>query len=237
MRGAASLTDLQPAAARCGRRGGGQCGGKARAAHDEWLGWDDAKRGTQLNGIVCNSRFLILPTVRVKHLGSHVLGQLTRPIAADWQQRYSHAPWLMETYVEATRSGTVYRAANWIEVGMTAGRGRQDSAGKGGLRPNGCFSIRYRALPSSACAGESRRRWRAGCTANSAAPSSVIAGWRSGSCSLAAPSSASRRPISRRLAAHPPPPRRPIGFFDHDRVTMDALLEPHHQATIDRMRR
>jgi hypothetical protein len=62
-----------------------------------------------------------------------VLGQLARRIAGDWRQRYGTAPWLMETYVEATRSGTVYRAANWIEIGMTTGRGRQDRAGKGGL--------------------------------------------------------------------------------------------------------
>ncbi len=100
------------------------------SARDEWLGWDDAMRDANLSGIVCNSRFLILPTVRVKHLASHVLAQLARRIAGDWRERYGLSPWLMETYVDAARSGTSYRAANWIEAGMTAGRGRQDSAHK-----------------------------------------------------------------------------------------------------------
>lgn len=79
-----------------------------------------------LQAIVCNSRFRIPPSVQVKHFAPHVLGQLVRCIGADWRQRYGITPWLMETCVEATRSGTAYRAANWIEVGMTAGRGRQD---------------------------------------------------------------------------------------------------------------
>jgi hypothetical protein len=69
--------------------------------------------------------------------GRALLGSLARRIAGDWQRRYGTAPWLMETYVEAaveaTRSGTVCRAANWIEVGMTGSRGRQDRAGKGGV--------------------------------------------------------------------------------------------------------
>ena len=66
-------------------------------ARDQWLGWDDAKRGEHLAGIVCNSRFLILPTVQVDHLASHVLGQLTRRIVGDWQEKYGIKPWLMET--------------------------------------------------------------------------------------------------------------------------------------------
>ena len=79
-----------------------------------------------LAGIVCNSRFLILPTVRVKHLASHVLGQLTRRIGRDWRDRYGFTPWLLETCVELRHAGTSYRAANWIEVGATQGRGRMD---------------------------------------------------------------------------------------------------------------
>ena len=69
---------------------------------------------------------LILPTITVKHLASHVLGLLARRIVADWQGRYGISPWLLETCVEFERTGTCYRAANWIEVGLTAGRGRQD---------------------------------------------------------------------------------------------------------------
>lgn len=96
------------------------------AARDQWLGWSDATRVSNLSGILCNSRFLILPTITVKHLASHVLGLLARRIVADWQGRYGISPWLLETCVELERTGTCYRAANWIEVGLTAGRGRQD---------------------------------------------------------------------------------------------------------------
>jgi hypothetical protein len=101
------------------------------AARDHWLGWSDAERAANLSGIVCNSRFLILPTISVKHLASHVLGLLARCIVADWQLRYGISPWLLETCVELERPGTCYRAANWIEVGLTAGRGRQDRHHKG----------------------------------------------------------------------------------------------------------
>ena len=101
------------------------------AARDDWLGWSDAERAANLSGILCNSRFLILPSISVKHLASHVLGLLARRIMADWQHRYGISPWLLETCVELERAGTCYRAANWIEVGLTAGRGRQDRHHKG----------------------------------------------------------------------------------------------------------
>lgn len=95
-------------------------------ARDKWLGWDDAGRLADLEGVVCNSRFLILPTVQVKHLASHALGQLTQRIRPDWQKTYGVSPWLMETFVEPPRRGSCYLAANWIEIGLTSGRGRQD---------------------------------------------------------------------------------------------------------------
>jgi hypothetical protein len=210
-------------------------------ARDQWLGWDDITRRAQLEGVVCNSRFLILPTVRVKHLGSHVLGQLTRRIVGDWQQRYGTAPWLMESYVEATRSGTVYRAANWIEVGLTAGRGRQDRAGKGGLPQKRVFL--YPLSPATLkrlCARSDPRVCR------------MVPGWVRRE--FAGAKLGDRRLEARLLAlagaffakpqanipqacGAPAATKAAYRFFDHDRVTMDALLEPHHRATIDRMRR
>jgi len=164
--------------------------------------------------VVCNSRFLILPTVRVKHLGSHVLGQLARRIAGDWQQRYGTTPWLMESYVAATRAGTVYRAANWIEVGMTTGRGRQDRAGN--RRAAGEAGVCL-----SAVAGAAQTPVRAtgtgaaglGAAANSPVPSSAIAGWSTGCWTLPGRSLPNRRPISHRPAARRPRSRRPTGFL------------------------
>ena len=94
---------------------------------DNWIGWDEVARKTHLQRIVSNSRFLILPWVRIRYLASHVLSQATRRLVADWEARYGLTPWLLETLVDpACFSGTCYRAANWIEVGTTTGRGRQD---------------------------------------------------------------------------------------------------------------
>lgn len=96
-------------------------------ARDRWIGWSESARQQQLERVVQNSRFLILPQVRVTHLASHVLSLAARRVASDWQQRYGNRPWLLETFVEARRfRGTCYRAANWVRVGQTQGRGRQD---------------------------------------------------------------------------------------------------------------
>jgi len=209
-------------------------------AREEWLGWDDATRGANLRGVVCNSRFLILPSVRVKHLGSHVLGQLARRIQQDWQQRYGTAPWLMETYVEATRSGTVYRAANWIEVGMTAGRGRQDTAGNGGLPKKRVFVYPLsparlkrlcgrRAGPAGAPPGWVRRELGGAKLGDRRLEERLL---QLGSAFFARPQANIPQACGSPAAA-----KAAYRFFDHDQVTMDALLEPHHQATIDRMRR
>jgi len=206
-------------------------------ARDQWLGWDDAKRGANLQGVVCNSRFLILPSVRVKHLGSHILGQLARRVRGDWQQRYGLSPWLMETYVAAPRSGTVYRAANWIEVGMTTGRGRQDTAGKGGLAQKRVFVYPLsrptlkrlcgrRAMPLP---GWVRRELGGAKLGDRRLEERLL---QLGSAFFAQPQANIPQACGSPAAA-----KAAYRFFDHDRVTMDALLEPHHQATIDRMRR
>jgi hypothetical protein len=97
------------------------------AARERWIGWDDETRAQRLQHIVNNSRFLILPWVRVRNLASGVLAQATRELIRDWETHYGLRPWLVETLVDRSRfAGTCYRAANWIEVGETTGRGRQD---------------------------------------------------------------------------------------------------------------
>lgn len=98
-------------------------------ARDTWIGWDDATRERRLQTIVCQSRFLILPSVQVKNLASHVLALSARQLARDWFERYRIRPLLIESLVDESRfTGTCYRAANWVEVGKTTGRGRSDSA-------------------------------------------------------------------------------------------------------------
>lgn len=96
-------------------------------ARDLYLGWDETARRANLQKVVANSRFLILPSVRVKNLASSVLSLASARIASDWESRYCVRPLLLETLVDSARfSGTCYRAANWIEAGQTTGRGRND---------------------------------------------------------------------------------------------------------------
>jgi hypothetical protein len=96
-------------------------------ARDEWIGWSDEQRGHNLQSIVNNGRFLILPWVQVKGLASKILALSARRMPRDWEIRYGRRPLLLETLVDAKRfHGTCYRAANWIHVGQTAGRGRMD---------------------------------------------------------------------------------------------------------------
>lgn len=94
---------------------------------DAFIGWDDLIRSRHLSLLTNNTRFLILPWIRVPHLASHVLALVTRRLASDWQTKYGHPVYLAETFVEKDRfKGTCYRAANWQRVGQTQGRGRQD---------------------------------------------------------------------------------------------------------------
>ena len=97
------------------------------ADRDRFIGWSGPQRAEHLGGIANQQRFLILPWVRVPHLASHLLVLAARRLADDWQNRYGHRVWLMETFVERERfAGTSYRAAGWICLGQTTGRTRQD---------------------------------------------------------------------------------------------------------------
>lgn len=97
------------------------------APRDVHIGWDDATRAARLHLVVGNARFLILPHLGVKNLASFVLSRAARQLPGDFQRVYGYAPVLMETFVETGRfSGTSYKAANWIHVGKTKGRGKLD---------------------------------------------------------------------------------------------------------------
>lgn len=99
----------------------------ALACRDAWIGWTPQDRSQRLHLIVNNTRFLLFPWVRVPHLASKVLSLVSRRLPSDWQERYGYAPVLLETFVDPTQyHGTCYKAANWIAVGLTTGRGRQD---------------------------------------------------------------------------------------------------------------
>ena len=101
------------------------------AARDHWIGWSDEQRRRNLQKIISNSRFLIFPWVQVKNLASSVLSIAAKTVPHDWIGCYGYRPVLMETLVDGKHyNGTCYRAANWVCVGETTGRGRMDKHNK-----------------------------------------------------------------------------------------------------------
>ena len=97
------------------------------ADRDRYVGWDAATRAQGLPFIANNARFLIAPWVKVPHLASHVLGRIAQRLSRDWQRKYGHPIYLLETFVQRDRfAGTCYQAANWRRVGQTKGRSRQN---------------------------------------------------------------------------------------------------------------
>lgn len=110
------------------------------AARDQWIGWTSPARSQNLPKVVNNSRFLILPTVKVPHLASHILAMAARRIKVDWVERYGYAPVLLETFVDETKyAGVCYRAANWQRLGETSGRGRNDIRGTTDIGRKGIY--------------------------------------------------------------------------------------------------
>lgn len=97
------------------------------APRDEYIGWNAEMRKKNLHLVINNARFLLLPWIRSYNLGSKILSMVSKRIGSDWQDRYNYAPVLLETFVEKERfRGTCYKAANWVYVGDTKGRGKQD---------------------------------------------------------------------------------------------------------------
>lgn len=100
-------------------------------SRDKFIGWSPAVRKKNIHLIGYNSRFLILPWVRIQHLASHILGRMAKVLSADWQRVYNHPVYFLETFVDTEKfKGTCYRAANWIYLGATTGRGKNDQTNK-----------------------------------------------------------------------------------------------------------
>ncbi|MDN5850945.1 MAG: IS4 family transposase, partial [Nitrococcus sp.] len=209
------------------------------AAREAFIGWDEATRQAKLQRVVNNSRFLILPSVKVPHLASHVLGLAARRLARDWQAVYGVAPVLLETFVDQDHRGTCYRAANWTEIGHTTGRGRQDRQHAATAGPKRIF---VRPLV---------RHWRralVGSSAPAAAP--APADWAErefGSTGL--PDARLKRrllTLARDFYARPcanvpqacgsrAKTKAAYRFFDHPGMQMQTLLAGHYQATAARL--
>lgn len=100
-------------------------------SRDKFIDWDQEKRKRNIHLIAYNTRFLILPWVNVRYLASHVLSKMIKRISTDWQEIYNHPLYFLETFVDTERfEGTCYKAANWIYLGKTTGRGKNDKTNK-----------------------------------------------------------------------------------------------------------
>lgn len=211
------------------------------AARDRFIGWDDASRRAHLQDVVGNSRFLLLPSVQVKHLASHVLAACLRRLPVDWQVRYGRSPVLVETFVDrASHLGTCYRAANWHWIGDSRGRGRQDAAHAHGTTPKAIY-----VYPLVA-------DWRARLGVPQApdvaldAPDWVCEEYataRLGDARQQARLITLVRDFYARPRAQVPEAcgsraktKAAYRFFDHPDTTLDTLLAAHHEATARRCR-
>jgi len=105
-------------------------------SRDRYIGWSATARRRNLRLVAYNTRFLILPWIRVPHLASHILGRLVSRLSRDWERMYGHPIYFAETFIDPARfRGTCYRAANWRSLGMTTGRGKASTS----KRPNRTF--------------------------------------------------------------------------------------------------
>ena len=105
-------------------------------SRDRYIGWSATARQRNIRLVAYNTRFLILPWIRVPHLASHILGRVTNSLSRDWERMYGHPIYFAETFIDPRRfRGTCYRAANWRSLGMTTGRGKASTS----KRPNRTF--------------------------------------------------------------------------------------------------
>ena len=221
------------------------------APRDAWIGWDDATRQAGLPKVVANSRFLLLPSVQVPNLASHVLSQALGRLANDWQTRYGMTPVLVETFVDRSHyRGTCYRAANWLLLGQTQGRGRQDRRHRApGTRKDIWvypLHAQWRTrLPATGGVSSAQQPGP-----RRAAPR-VPSDWAEeefGGCALPDARLQTRLlSLARDFYARPTAnvalacasrakTKAAYRFLDHDHTTMDTLLQPHYRATEARVR-
>ena len=94
------------------------------AARDRWMAWSQAQQDACRGRVICMSRFLVRPSVSCRNLASHVLGRVLRRLPADFEARYGYSLWRVETFVEFRHHASSLKAANFVRVGQTVGRGR-----------------------------------------------------------------------------------------------------------------
>lgn len=214
------------------------------AARDQWIGWDNDTRQKNLHKVVCNSRFLILPHVQVANLASHVLSLCAKRIGSDWRNRYGFAPVMLETFVQRDRfKGTCYRAANWIHLGSTQGRGRQDRSNTNVIAIKDVYIFPLRADAQDVlcegkpkCGYEPKVATQAGDWAQEEFGQAQLGDQRLGKRLLSIARDLYARPQANIPQACQSRARAKAAyrFFEHLETTMDKILQPHYQTTIRR---
>jgi len=217
------------------------------APRDRWIGWSEEARKANLGKVVCNSRFLLVP--RIAHLASHVLSLCAGRVRRDWVERYGVRPMLFETYVERDRfEGTCYKAANWVHVGTTQGRGRmdRDRAYLAPIKEVYIYPLQRDARKALCVEPQPEPIW---CRLREAG---VVQDWAEEE--LAEAQMGDRR-LNKRLVsiaqafyARPQAnipqacetraeTKATYRFLDHPETSMETILKPHYQATVARMSR
>lgn len=209
---------------------------------DVFIGWQEDARKHNLQQVVNNSRFLIAPMVKVPGLASHVLAQCCKRLADDWQKRYSYRPALVETFVQRDRAtGTCYRAANWHYLGKTCGRGRNGdgTSSKDVFAYPLCsdWKTTLCSLPDgtvSALAQSPEREpahWMEQEFGQAALGDKRLVErlMQLGEAFFAMPTANIPQACATRAAT-----KAAYRFFDNEQVSMDAILQPHFQATEQR---
>jgi len=203
---------------------------------DQWIGWSENVRRGNLARVVCNARFLVLPSVRVPHLASHLLAQMARALPEHWQQRYGVRPLLLETYVDPAHDGTCYKAAGWACVGHSAGRrdGVRKAVWVRALQADAGELLRHGpALTPRECP-DNPQRW-------AETEFGALQVWdtrlKRRAFDLAEDffGHAQARSLSRRCAER----ARTVAayrFFQNPKISMHTLLQAHREAVIGRMR-
>jgi len=216
-------------------------------ARDKYIGWTEAAQRANLDRIVCNSRLLIVPTVRVPNLASHVLSLCMVPLVDDWTVRYGYEPVLVETFVDPKRfSGTCYRAANWVRIGQTVARATAYPNGKVADGPKDIYLHPLKrnwkqvlcAEPSVALCSTARPEMPADWTEEEFGTVQFFdERLKQRLFSLAADffaqpgelvPQASNGSVAKTKAAY--------RFFKNSSVDMQTLLRPHIESTIERLR-
>jgi len=214
------------------------------AVRDAWIGWDDLTRQQRLHQIVNNSRFLILPQVTVNNLASHVLALAIKQLPLDWQTQYAIQPLLLETFVEQDRfQGTCYRAANWIHLGQTKGRGRQDV--------NNSHAVPIKAVYVYPLHDNAKALLNGGSGQRQAVQSRVPVDWADEELGTAQLGDQRRIDrlliIARDFYARPQATvpqacqsraktKAAYRFFEHEQHTLEQILKPHYEATRQRIK-